>query len=262
MTIFHVGCAGWTRGRARYLTRLRFVEIDLRPPVPSPKVLGGWQREVPAGFSFAAVAPPTLYGDPTWPLRDAARTRSELDRVSTHVRALGAAITVFRTPVSLTPGSAALHRFNAVLDQARKILPETTRIVWEPTGLWEHDEAVAVMSHREIIVASDPLHTDVSADARVYARMRGLGVDGQYDPGRLESLTEAVAHADEVFVVFQSNRAWAEAIAMSRLTDSAIASDDDDGDDGDDDPADDDGDDEEDIDDDEAGDDEDDEDEG
>ncbi len=214
------------------MARLRFVEIDLRPPLPSPKTLAGWRKEAPEGFTFAAVAPPTLYGDPTWPLRDEARTRSELDRMMNNAKALAARVVVFRTPMAVTPGSVALRRLQATLERARKLAPEGSLVVWEPSGLWEHAEAVTAVRDQGVTVACDPLHTTLGDQPLVYGRLRGLGVEQRYDAAKLEDLVAALAGTPEVYVVFQSAAGWAEAVALARATGTLVgeAADDTDGD--------------------------------
>jgi hypothetical protein len=108
MSNVRVGTAGFVVQRERYQSKLRFVEYTLRPPVPSPKVLAGWQRSAPEGFTFAAVAPDSLYGERDWPLRDPIKLQSELDRFANQVNALKARVVVLRTPIAVSPGSVAL----------------------------------------------------------------------------------------------------------------------------------------------------------
>lgn len=224
MSNVRVGTAGFAVQRERYQSRLRFVEFTLRPPVPSPKVLAGWRRAAPEGFTFAAVAPDSLYGERDWPLRDPVKLQSELDRFANNVNALGARVVVLRTPLAVSPGSVALKRFLPVLERAKGL---GAILVWEPAGLWERDEAVAVASDFNAVVAGDPLQHEPEENL-VYARMRGLGTDQRYTMGRLEALAERIAGADEAFVVFDSGSAWREAVGFAKLAGELLASDDDD----------------------------------
>lgn len=228
MSNVRVGTAGFAVQRERYQSKLRFVEINLRPPVPSPKVLAGWKRASPEGFTFSAVAPDSLYGDRTWPLRDAAKLQSELDRFGNQCNALGARAAVFRTPLAVSPGSVALKRFLPVLERARAFAPV---LVWEPAGLWEREAAVAIASEYNAVVAGDPLQDEPEENV-LYAHLRGLGADQRYTMGKLEALAERIAGADEAFVVFDSGAAWREAVGFAKLAGELIASDgDDEGDD-------------------------------
>ena len=244
MSSIRVGTAGFVVPRERYLSRLRFVEIDLRAPVPPPKTLVSWRRAAPEGFIFAAVAPESLFGARDWPLRDAANTRSELDRFGNQLDALGARLAVLRSPIGVSPGSASFERFRPVLERAKSLAPT---LVWEPSGLWDHEEAARVAAEFGAIVAGDPLQ-DEPAAAMAYARMRGLGTDQRYTMGRLEALAEKLEDVDEAFVVFESAQAWREAVGFAKLVgeieaaadDEEIAEDDDDGEDGDADESDDD----------------------
>lgn len=235
MTTFHIGCAGFVKPRERYMTRLDYVEFDLRAPSPSPKVLATWKKHRPEGFTYGAVAPATLYGDPSWPLRDPAAVRSELDRFLNNVDALGARVAVFRTPLAVSPGSVALGRFTPVLERAAKAVDV---VVWEPSGPWEHEAAAEHAAKHGAIAACDPLHDEFDGPV-VYARMRGLGMDRRYHPGRLEELAEELADVEEAFVVFESSSAWREALGFAGVAKGLGANalleegDDEDGDEGD-----------------------------
>lgn len=195
------------------MSRLDYVEFDLRAPVPSPKVLASWKKHRPESFTYGLVAPATLYGDASWPLRDANALRSELDRLANNVDALGAGVLVLRTPMAISPGSVALQRFAPVLERAKKISP---LVVWDPSGLWERDAAVEHAAKFGAIVACDPLHDEIDGPV-VYARMRGLGVDRRYHVGRLEELAEALSGCDEAYVVFESGSAWREALGFTGI---------------------------------------------
>lgn len=219
MTTFSVGCAGFASQRTRYVSKLAFVEFDLRAPSPSPKTLAGYKKSMPEGFAFSAVAPASIFGDPSWPLKDPIKVQSEFDRFANLVDALGAKVVVFRTPMSISPGSVALKRFEDLLTRARRIADV---VVWEPAGLWQYDEARAWAKSRGVVVASDPLHDKVEGPV-VYARMRGLGADTAYTMARLESLADKLDGVETAYVVFQSANAWREAVGFRKLVDEVFA---------------------------------------
>lgn len=213
------------------MTRLHYVEFDLRPPMPSPKVLAGWKKHrsvTQDGFVYGVVAPSSLYGDPSWPMRDAAALRSELDRLANNLDALGASVLVLRTPLAVSPGSVALQRLTPVFERTQKL---GVRTVWDPSGPWERRAAVAHASQFGVLVASDPLHDSIEDEAVVYARMRGLGFDRRYHASRLEEMAETLSACDTAYVVFDSSSAWREAVgfrAMIQGVDAAQELDDDD----------------------------------
>lgn len=211
MTTYHIGCAGFLAPRERYLSRLSYVEFQLRPPLPSPKVLAGWKKHRPERFTYGLAAPVTFYGDPSWPLRDPDAIRSETDRLLNLVDALGAETLVFRTPLAVSPGSVALTRMAPVFERARKALDT---VVWDPMGVWEHEDAVKYAKPFGVTVVCDPLHDEVT-DEVVYARMRGLGYDHKYHAGRLEEIAEKLADVEEAYVVFESGQAWREALKFA-----------------------------------------------
>jgi uncharacterized protein YecE (DUF72 family) len=222
MTILHVGTANFDQPRDRYKTRLRFVELELRAPLPAPKRLQKLRAEVGEDFVIAALAPSTLFGDPDSPLRDATHTRAEVDRLQNAVSALSPDVLVFRTPRALRPGTAALERFIAL---CRDRLCKMARvIVWEPTGVWEREAALEITEDLEnLIVCADPLRDDVSGESHVYCRLRGLGVDHRYNDSKLEDIVERLAECEEAWVVFETSSAWREATRLDAIAKGQLA---------------------------------------
>jgi uncharacterized protein YecE (DUF72 family) len=211
MTTIHAGSAGFDRPRARYARKLSFVEVDLRPPAPAPKALARWREDVGDEFVFALVAPPSLWGERDWPLRDAEATSREIDRLANLVHLLEPRAIVLRTPPAVRPGTVAFKRFLDVAARVKKLAPVC---VWEPQGLWERDDAKAAVAGLGLVVAADPLRDDVAGEPVVYARMRGLGSDRRYHSGRLEDLVDAVRDAEEVFVVFDTPTGYGDALRL------------------------------------------------
>lgn len=165
---------------------------------------------------FSLSVQETVWGDLESPLRDPVHTRAELDRLQNMISSLKPEILVFRTPLSLRPGSAALDRWlKLCVDRLQKM---ATAIVWEPTGIWEREAAVhAVRELENVLVVADPLHDDVSGESHVYARMRGMGVDSRYHAGKLEDLLSAIEHCDEAWVVFETPSGFKEATGLLAL---------------------------------------------
>jgi uncharacterized protein YecE (DUF72 family) len=220
MTTLHAGSAGFDRPRARYAKKLSFVEIDLRPPMPAPKVLARWRGEVGQDFVFALVAPPSLWGERDWPLRDPEATRKELDRLGNVVHLLAPRAIVLRTPAAMRPGTVAFKRFLELVERVKKLAPVC---VWEPQGVWERDEAREATEGTGLIVAADPLRDDVAGEPIVYARMRGLGTDTRYHTGRLEDLLIALEDAQEAFVVFDTPSGSGDALRLMTVLNEAAA---------------------------------------
>jgi uncharacterized protein YecE (DUF72 family) len=220
MPKIHAGSAGFARPRPRYAQKLRFVEIDLRPPLPSGKTVDKWRQDLPEDFVFAVVAQPQLWGERDWPLRDEKATAGEFDKLKAVVARLRAHVVVLRTPSAVSPNSAALRRFLPVAERARALAPVC---VWDPQGVWEREAAQAVASPLGMLVACDPLRDEIAGEKVVYARMRGLGSDRRYHEGRLEDLLEALGEAEEAYVVFETPTGFGEAGKLLRLAAGAQA---------------------------------------
>ncbi|MBL8679793.1 MAG: DUF72 domain-containing protein [Myxococcales bacterium] len=217
----HVGTANFDQPRDRYKARLHFVELELRSPLPAPKRLQKLRADVGEDFVLAAIAPATLFGDEEFPLRDAAHTRAEVDRLQNAVKALAPDVLVFRTPRALRPGTAALERWMTL---CRDRLCKMARVVvWEPTGVWEREAALEVTADIEnLIVCADPLRDDVSGESHVYVRLRGLGVDSRYNDGKLEDIAEKLAECEEAWVVFATPTAFKEATRLAAIAEGQL----------------------------------------
>ncbi|MEI8255255.1 MAG: DUF72 domain-containing protein, partial [Deltaproteobacteria bacterium] len=192
----------------------------IAPPAPTPAVLARWRQEAGDSLVWSIVAPAVLWGEKDWPLRDEKAAQTEIDRLVNVAKPLGARALLLRTPASIRPGTVAAKRFHAAASRMRKMTPV---VVWEPGGLWEREDAKAFVQDLGIIVVSDPLRDKVAGEPVVYARMRGLGADRRYHQGRLEDLMIAVAHAEEVFVVFDTAQSFVEAGRMRKLIEGLAA---------------------------------------
>lgn len=163
---------------------------------------------------ISMVAPPTLWGEPDWPLRDPEVTRKELARLENMARALAPRVIVFRTPPAVRPGTVAFQRF---LDVAARVKDLAPIRVWDPQGVWERQDARKAVHATGLLVTADPLRDPIEGEPVVYARMRGLGSDRRYHIGRMEDLAAALADTEEAFVVFDTPTGYAEAIRFARM---------------------------------------------
>lgn len=220
MTTFHIGSAGFSAARSRYARKLAFVEIDVGRPPPAPKVLERWRTEAGGAMVWAVVTPAIFWGEKDWPLRDEKATQAEIDRLVNVVKPLGARVVVLRTPPSIRPGTVAAKKFLAVAERVQKMAPV---VVWEPNGLWEREDAQALVKGTSIIVSADPLRDDVEGEPVVYARMRGLGADRRYHAGRLEEIVVALAACEEAFVIFDTQDSFKEASRLRSLLEGLAA---------------------------------------
>jgi len=214
MSVVHVGCAGFSVPRRKYLSKLSFVEIELRTPAPNAKVLTAWREQTGAGFGWSVVAPRSLWGEADWPLRDERYTQSEFDKLAHVCSVLQPQALVLRTPRALSPGSVACRRFLALLPRLRALVPV---VAWEPTGLWERTDARVLVAAEGVVVVCDPLHDDLVDEASAYVRLRGLGGDRRYHRGKLEDLATVLGAVEQGFVVFDTDNGFSEAVQLRAL---------------------------------------------
>ena len=117
-------------------------------PTPSLATLRRWRKSVPPHFEFAVVAGPHLSR-----VRAGAAAERELTAARAAVDALQARCFVLRTAVEVTPTSLWRDRIASILG---KVSRDVTHFVWEPSGVWETDDAAAQARSWEVVLAVDP----------------------------------------------------------------------------------------------------------
>jgi uncharacterized protein YecE (DUF72 family) len=220
---WHIGAKELRGAIAAYAKRFDFLEVrptigapgavDATAPVPSFATLRRWRKSVPPHFNFAIVAGPNLARVKTSEAADL-----ELDAVRAAIDALQARCFVLRTPPEVTPTALWRDRIAKVIARFPR---DVTHFVWEPSGVWEADDAAAQARAWQVVLAVDPARDPVPAGPVAYLRLRALGETRGFGPVALERIVRAVGARRQVFAIVESDSAMVEAKRLRKLVHGA-----------------------------------------
>lgn len=207
-TRFHIGAKELRGELSAYAKRFDLLEVrgmdapNLRL-APSASTLRRWRRAVPPQFEFSVVAGPNLAR-----LRETPELETELNAMLETAKVLESRILVLPTPSDVTPGKVWRDRFARVLERLPR---DVTTIVWEPTGVWELEQAAAQAKAWGVVLAVDPSRDEVPAGPVAYGRLRSVGGVRSYSAAALERVAAAIGERRDAYVVIETTSALAEA---------------------------------------------------
>jgi len=169
-----------------------------------------WRRAAPPQFEFAVVAPPNVGR-----LKAGAALENELHAMLAAATLLESRVLVVPTPVEVTPSKVWRDRLAKLLDR----LPREERtIVWEPSGVWEQEEAAHHATKWGTVLGVDPSRDEVPAGAVVYGRLRAAGAVRSFSRAALEKVAEAIGgERRDAYVVVETAGALKEAKMLRQL---------------------------------------------
>jgi uncharacterized protein YecE (DUF72 family) len=183
----------------KYASRLDLVELSpVDAALPKPSTLRRWRKAVPPSFVFSVVLPQAVGELAEGQALDAALATS-LEAAA----ALEARCVVLKTPASVRPTSANKKRVAAIFE---RIPREGTVRCWEPAGLWERDEVLAVAKSIGVLPVFDVARESPGAGLIVYTRLRALGKTTALGAATLARIAERLRRRREVFVVVEGKR--------------------------------------------------------
>jgi uncharacterized protein YecE (DUF72 family) len=204
---------------AAYAKRFDLLEVRVLVPegpgaerevaTPSLATLRRWRKSVPPHFDFAVVAGPHLSR-----VKAGEATDRELEAARAAIDALQARCFVLRTTPDVTPTSLWRDRIAKIVDRLPR---DVTHFVWEPSGVWETEDAAAQARAWEIVLVVDPAREPVPPGPMAYLRLRALGETRAFGPVTLERIVKAVGERRDVFAVIETDTALAEAKRLRRL---------------------------------------------
>jgi hypothetical protein len=169
-------------------------------------------------LQLALRAPKSALVSERGPLRFDAELETRFRWLLEAADALRAAVVVLPTPADLTPGGRDRDLLRALAERLPRA--QGRRYVWEPAGAWEPEQAEAVASSLDLVLACDPLHAEPPAGDVVYARLRALGGRRSFSAGLLEDLWSRLSEreAKAIYVVFDAPRATQHAVDLLALS--------------------------------------------
>src|SRR5579872_259212 len=215
-TRWHLGAKDLRGAITAYAKRFDLLEVrveleegEASAPAPTLATLRRWRKSVPPHFDFAVVA-----GKHLSRVKGGAAADRELEAARAAIDALQARCFVLRTPSDVTPTSLWRDRIGKVVG---KFPNDVTRVVWEPSGVWENEDAAAQARSWDAVLAVDPTKEAVPSGPVAYVRLRALGGTRSFGSTVLGRVVDRVGERREVFAIIETDSALAEAKRLRGL---------------------------------------------
>jgi uncharacterized protein YecE (DUF72 family) len=213
-TRLHLGAKELRGELAAYAKRFDLLEVRGLDAAnlsygPNAATLRRWRRAVPPHFEFAVVAGPNLAK-----LRPGDAFDTELEAMRADATILESRLLVVSTPPDVTPGKLWRDRLAAVVDRLKT---DVTTVVWEPSGLWEYDDAVALGKKLGVTVAVDPARSEIPPGAVVYGRLRAMGIARAFSTTLLERVADKIGDRRDAYIILETPSALEEGKTLRSL---------------------------------------------
>lgn len=213
-TRLHIGAKELRGDLAAYAKRFDLLEVrgvaaaNLRL-APSTATLRRWRKQVPPKFEFSVVAGPAVGR-----LKAGADLETELEAMKATATLLEARVLVVPTPPDVTPGKLWRDRLEKLLDRLRG---DVTQLVWEPSGVWEVEDAAAQAKKWGVVLAVDPSRDDMPAGPVAYGRLRAIGGTRAFSAAALARVAASIGERQDAYVVIETTSALKEAKSLRQL---------------------------------------------
>lgn len=203
---------------AKYTAALRYAELSLRSPLPRAPTLKRARYAFPDGFRVGLRFPTSAIVSKRGALRFDDAMEEAFGWSLAAVDALAATVALISTPVDVTPGGRDRELFREYVRRLPTV--EGRSYVWEPSGLWEQDDAVRFAADLGVVLASDPLETPLPTASLAYCRLIALGGRTRFSEVMLGRVVEQIAAsgAETAYVAIQSDRSFEQACSLQRLS--------------------------------------------
>jgi uncharacterized protein YecE (DUF72 family) len=185
--------------------------VELRPvdaALPKSATLRAWRRKVPPSFVFSVVFPRAVSELKPSPELDAG-----LEHALDVAREVEARCLVLATPPSVTPTDLNRKRLKALVE---RIPHDAVSLAWEPHGLWEIDEAVALAEDLDLVLVVDAAREAAPKGPIAYFRLRGLGESTRLSPAAIDKVAAELVARREAYVVIESTSPSSVAQALRK----------------------------------------------
>ena len=219
-TRLHIGAKDLRGEVAAYAKRFDLLEVrgldaaSLRL-APSDATLRRWRKAVPPQFEFSVMAGPGLAK-----LKAGDALETELAALLKSVTLLEARVIVIATPADVTPGKLWRDRLAKLIDRLPR---DASSIVWEPSGLWEIEDAAEQATKWGIVVAVDPARDAMPPGPVAYGRLRAAGGTRAFSTAALQKVADNIGERRDAYVVFETTGALKEAKILRALVRQAKA---------------------------------------
>jgi uncharacterized protein YecE (DUF72 family) len=213
-TRLHVGAKELKGDLAAYAKRfdlleVRGVDAKLLKQAPSASTLRKWRKAVPPQFEFSVVAGPNIGKLKPSPALDA-----ELAALLETIEILQARVIVLPTPPDVTPSKLSRDRVAKVLE---KLPRDASAVVWEPSGLWENEDAADQAKAWDVVLGVDPARDALPAGPVCYGRMRAVGGTRAFSTAALQKIADKIGERRDAYVIIETTGALKEAKTLRGL---------------------------------------------
>jgi uncharacterized protein YecE (DUF72 family) len=213
-TRLHIGAKDLRGDVAAYAKRFDFLEVrgldasSLRQ-APSDATLRRWRKAVKPQFEFSVVGGPAV-----GKVKASDALEVELDAMLKAAKLLEARVLVVATSTDVTPSKLWRDRLEKLLDRLPR---DANAVVWEPSGLWEAEDAAAQAKKWGITVAVDPARDPMPAGPVAYGRLRASGGTRAFSTAALHKIAEAIGERRDAYVLFETPSALKEGKVLRAL---------------------------------------------
>lgn len=219
-TRLHVGTKVLRGALAAYAKRFDLLEVrgesaaDLKR-APTPATLKKWRKAVPPHFEFAVTGGPNV-----GKVKATDALETELEAMLATAQILESRLFILATHADVTPSKLWRDRFAKLLDRLPR---DASTVVWEPSGLWEHDDAAVQARDWGVVLGCDPTRDIVPPGPVAFGRLRKLGQTRAYSVAALTKVAAAIASPErrDAYVVIETDGALKEAKSLRTLVRSA-----------------------------------------
>ena len=215
MTTYYYGCDEAVGGWGRYYERCNALELDLSKQghMPTIATLNRWRVKSPRHFAFVlhleeTIAPALAAASERGARKLPPAVGEALERSAERARAVAAKAHFIATPMEMTPGEDSKALLKATHEKLNEKLGKAALLLWEPSGLWEREQACDWARGVGIVAARDPFlamregEACGHGDACLVVNERA-GMRRKFDQYDFEALLDWSSSAQRVFVLLR-----------------------------------------------------------
>ncbi len=213
-TRLHIGAKDLRGEVAAYAKRfdlleVRGVDAASLKQAPTDATLRRWRKAVPPQFEFAVVAGPSVAK-----LKASDAFEAELAAMLKSVTLLEVRVIVIATSPDVTPSKLWRDRLAKLIDRLPR---DASSVVWEPSGLWEIEDAAEQANKWGIVVGVDPARDAMPAGPVAYGRLRAAGGTRAFSTAALHKIADTIGERRDAYVVFETTNALKEGKILRAL---------------------------------------------
>ena len=206
----HIGAPKLVGSLENYSRKFGYLEVaPFAAGAPSAATLRKWRKQVPPTFEFGVVMGPRASL-----LEDSDEARAEVIAAIAVADALASKVFKLVTPRDVTPAPKWRARLAALVSQLPR---DVHHIVWEPSGLWELEDATKLARELGLVLSVDPAKDEPPVGNVVFGCLRALGETRSFGEASLARVIVAVGLRKDFYLVLDTPAALREMATLKRL---------------------------------------------